>query len=292
MIMRDPDRSEAAVRLLDGAIGDLAEPRSQLSRRLEAHLLAAAGLKLSTRPLQVDRLNDVYSSPLGDEPADRLLLANLANWTLIDGRVPGRFADLARHAGASGSPAEVACRVAERALAGGELLREEGSDSQLFYVAVCTLCFGDCLERAEYWLDHAVEDARQRGSVLGYGLAEATQAAVAYRRGDLTQAEAHARAAAAISPEDAAAVLVNILIEQGRLDEADRVLAPFRIPPKPIISCCNQSARPRRGCASPRADSMTPRASSSCARTGSEPGRPRTPPISRGAPTSPAHSSA
>jgi DNA-binding CsgD family transcriptional regulator/RecA/RadA recombinase len=231
MIMRDPDRSEAAVRLLDRAIDDLAEPGSQLSRRLEAQLLAGAGLKLSTRPLQVDRLTSVYARPLGDEPADRLLLANLAGWTLIDGRTPGRFADLARHAGAPGSPTEVACRVAERALAGGRLLREEGSDSQLFYVAVCTLCFGGRLERAEYWLDQALEDARQRGSVLGYGLAEASEAAVAYRRGDLARAEAHARAAAAISPEDAAAVLVDILIEQGCFDEADRALAPFRIPP-------------------------------------------------------------
>jgi DNA-binding CsgD family transcriptional regulator len=231
MIMTDPDRSEAAIRLLDGAINDLAEPGSQLSRRLEAQVLAAAGLKLSTRPLQIDRLTSVHPRSLGDEPPDRLLLANLAFWTLIDGRTPGRFQDLARHAGAAGPPAEVACRVAERALAGGQLLREEGSDSQLFCAAVCTLCFGECLERAVYWLDQALEDARQRGSVLGYALTEAAQAVVAYRLGDLRQAETHASAASAISPEGAAAVLVNILIEEGRLDEAERVLAPFRIPP-------------------------------------------------------------
>jgi DNA-binding CsgD family transcriptional regulator len=54
---------------------------------------------------------------------------------------------------------------------------------------------------------------------------------VAYRRGDLTLAEAHARAAADISPEDADAALVHILIEQGRLDEADRRIARNRIPP-------------------------------------------------------------
>ena len=229
MIMTDPDGPEAAVQLLDRAIRDLAEPGSQLSMRLEAQLLAAAGLKLSTRPLQAERMDSVYPRRLDDEPADRLLLANLAQWTLMDGRTPGRFDDLARHAGAGGPPAEVACRVAERALAGGRLVHEEGADSQLFYLAIFTLYLGDGLDRSAYWLDHALEDARERGSVLGYGLAEAFHAEVAYRRGDLTRSEAHARAAADISPEDAAAVLVNILIEQGRLHEADRVLDPFRI---------------------------------------------------------------
>ena len=231
MIMRDPDRSEAAIELLDRAIGELAEPDSQLSMRLEAQLLAAGGLKLSTRPLQAERMNTVYPRRLGDEPADRLLLANLANWTLMAGRVPGRFEELARHAGAAGTPAEVAYRVAERAIAGGRLLREEGSDSQQFYLASWTLWVADRSDRGEYWLDQALDDARERGSVLGYGIASASRAEVAYRRGDLTLAEAHARAAADVSPEDAAAVLVAILIEQGRLDEADRVLARYRIPP-------------------------------------------------------------
>ena len=231
MIMRDPDRSEAAIELLDRAIGELAEPDSELSMRLEAQLLAGAGLKLSTRRVQNERMNAVYPRRLGDEPADRLLLANLANWTLLDGRNPGRFEDLARHAGAAGTPAEVACRVADRAIAGGRLLREEGSDSQLFYLASWTLWIADRLDRGEYWLELALQDARERGSVLGYGIASASQAEVAYRRGDLTLAEAHARAAADISPEDVAAVLVAILLEQGRLDEADRVLAPYRIPP-------------------------------------------------------------
>jgi DNA-binding CsgD family transcriptional regulator len=231
MIMRDPDRSEAAIELLDRAIDELAEPDSQLSMRLEAHLLGGAGLKLSTRPVQAERLNAVYRRALGDQPADRLLLANLAQWTLTEGRTPGRFEELARHAGAPGSPAEVACRVAERALAGGRLLREEGSDSQLFHLANWTLWIADRFDRGEYWLEQALEDAREHGSVLGYGIASAGQAEVAYRRGDLTLAEAHARAAADISPEDAAAVLVAILIEQGRIDEADHILAQYRIPP-------------------------------------------------------------
>lgn len=232
MIMQDPDRSEAAIHLLERAIGEIADPDSQLSMRLEAQLLAGGALKLSTRPLQAERMNAVYSRRLGDNPADRLLLANLAHWTLLDGRTPGRFEDLAKQARTMGSPAEVACRVAERAIADGRLLGEEGSDSQLFYLAAGTLRLADRLERAEYWLEQALADARKRGSVLGYGIASAAQAAVAYRRGDLTRAEAHARAAADISPEDAAAPLVEILIEQGNLDEAERVLVRYLIPPE------------------------------------------------------------
>jgi DNA-binding CsgD family transcriptional regulator len=232
MIMQDPDRSVIAVQVLDRAIRELADAHSPLSMRLEAQLLAGGGLKLSTRPLHAERMNTLYSRRLGDSPADRLLLANLAYWTLLDGRTPGGFDHLARHAGTTGPPAKVACRVAERAIAGGRLLREEGSDSQIFYLATLTFYLADRLGRAEYWFEQALEDARERGFALGYGVASAGQATVAYRRGDLTQAEAHARAAADISPEDAAAPLVDILIEQGRLDEADRVLARYRIPPE------------------------------------------------------------
>jgi DNA-binding CsgD family transcriptional regulator len=231
MIMAEPDRSEAAIALLDRVIGDLGEADSQLSMRLEAQLLAAAGLKLSTRTLQLERLNGVYRRRLGDRPPDRLLLATLAHWTLIDGRTPGRFEDLAKHVGTAGSPAELACRAAERALADGQLLREEGSDSEMFYLPIVTLCHGERLDRAERWLDEALDDARNRGSILGYALASAFHAEVAYRQGKLQIAEAHARATAEASQSDALAVLINILIEQGRFDEAQRMLDAYTLPP-------------------------------------------------------------
>ena len=231
LILSEPDRSEEAITLLDRMIGDLADAESALSKRLEAQLLAAAGLKLSTRPMQLERLNRVYPRRLGDQPADRLLLANLAHWTLVDGRTPGRFGDLTKHAGTGGSPAELARHVAERAIADGQLLREEGSDSHLLYLPIAALCHGDFLDRSERWLDEALEDARRRGSILGYTLASAFQAQIAYRQGRLGNAEAHARAAAAVSQADALAVLINILIERGRLDEARRMLDSYPLPP-------------------------------------------------------------
>ena len=181
-----------AITLLDRLIGDLADAESALSKRLEAQLLAAAGLKLSTRPMQLERLNSVYPRRLGDQSADRLLLANLAHWTLVEGRAPGRFEDLTKHARMVGSPAELARHVAERAIADGQLLAEEGSDSDLLYLPIAALCHAELPYRSERWLDEALEDARRRGSILGYTLASAFQAQVAYRQGRLANAEAHA----------------------------------------------------------------------------------------------------
>lgn len=66
----------------------------------------------------------------------------------------------------------MACRVAERAIAGGALLPEEG----------------------------AIEDVRERGSLLGYAEASAVLAEVAYRGGELASAEAVAGVAAAVDP--------------------------------------------------------------------------------------------
>lgn len=227
LIMAEPDRSEEATQLLDRTIAELGDRDSALSMRLEAQLLAAAGLKLSTRPLHRERMESVYPRALGDDPAERLLLANLADWTLTEGRVPGRFPDLARHAGVDGPPAAVARRVAERAIAGGALLAEQGSDSELFYIATGALCLGDYLDSAEHWLQEAIGDAQKRGSMLGYALASAALAEVAYRRGQLAAAEAHADAAAMVSPSDITAVLTNIMVEQGRLEEAELLLAPY-----------------------------------------------------------------
>ena len=48
LIMAEPDRSQAAIQLLDRAIVDLGRTESQLSMRLEAQRLAATRLKLAT----------------------------------------------------------------------------------------------------------------------------------------------------------------------------------------------------------------------------------------------------
>jgi DNA-binding CsgD family transcriptional regulator len=120
--------------------------------------------------------------------------------------------------------------LSQQIVAGLQARCNRGSDSELFYLPIGTLYCADAPQQAEHWLDEAIADARTRGSVLGYEQASAAQAEVAYRQGQLTAAEAHARAAAATSHGDSLAVLINILVEQGRLDEAARLLEPYPLP--------------------------------------------------------------
>jgi DNA-binding CsgD family transcriptional regulator len=225
LVMAGDDRSHEAVEILDRAIPDVPEAESQVRMRLEAELIGAAGLKLSTRPRQREWLDRLHARPLGDSPAERLLLATLVSATILEGRVPGRFPDLARRADKKGgSPAQIALELAERALADGRLLEEEGPESQLFYWPVGTLRTADWLDRSGYWLDRALDLARKRGSVAGFALASAERAEVAYRTGDLPAAEAHARAAMPFAPGDVTGVMVSILIERGELAEANEIV--------------------------------------------------------------------
>ena len=218
------DRSEDAVSILDRAIPELADGQSQMRMRLEAELISAAGLKLSTRPRQREWLRRVHARTLGDSHGERLLLANLVSWTVAEGHVPGAFADLDRRTVQTGSPAQIALELTERALAGGRLLDDEGPDSELFYMTISALENADWLERSAYWFGRALDLARDRGSVIGFALASAFRAEVAYRIGDLQAAEADARAAMSFAPGEVTDVLVNILIERGKLDEASQIL--------------------------------------------------------------------
>ena len=229
LVIAGDDRSEEAVGILDRAILDIAQAESQARMRLEAELVAAAGLKLSTRPRHREWLDRLNARALGDSHAERLLLANLVGWTVVEGRVPGRFPDLARRAANPGSPAQIALELTERALAGGRLLEQEGPESLLFYVAATTLLNADWLDRARYWFDRALDAAHKRGSAAGFALASAFQAEVAYRTGDLPSAEAHARAAMNFAPGDVTAVLVNTLIERGELAEAAEIVDKYPV---------------------------------------------------------------
>jgi DNA-binding CsgD family transcriptional regulator len=223
LVIAGVDRSEEAVDILDRAIPEIPRTESQTRMRLEAELIAAAGLKLSTRQRQREWLDRLHARPLGDTHGERLLLANLVGWTAIEGLGARHFPDLARRVANEGSPAQIAGQIAERALANGRLLEEEGPDSELFYTAVNTFTIMDLLDRASYWLDRALDEARRRGSAAGFALASAFRADLAYRTGDLRAAENHARAALPFAPGDVTAVMVNILIELGRLPDAAEI---------------------------------------------------------------------
>jgi DNA-binding CsgD family transcriptional regulator len=152
---------------------------------------------------------------LGDSPAERMLLANIALWT-----------------SSAGERASVVYELAERALAGGRLLAEVTSDSQVTHCAIDALLWTGWLDRACYWLGECIADARARGSLIGFLQAVALRAEAYYRLGELADAEADARAALGgglpgrwVLAPVAVGALLKVLVERGRLSEAKDVLS-------------------------------------------------------------------
>jgi DNA-binding CsgD family transcriptional regulator len=139
-----------------------------------------------------------------------------------------------------GEPAERVASVALRAL--GTLGAEQlliGSIVDL--ILIRTLIVSDRLEEAAQALEQLLVDSRRSGSVLDFAFASVFRAEVMYRRGDLYESEADARAAYQFALElrwpmgrpAILAQLVTALIERGELDEAEALLADFGLATPP-----------------------------------------------------------
>ena len=195
--------------------GNRTDALSDTRLRLEAELLAAARVSVQTRPIVSERLERFRGRVEGRAPAERMLLANLAYEDVIQG-----------------GPADPAAEHAARALAGGALLADGGSESPTYYYAVWVLALCDRLADAMTALDAAVADARAHGSALGFGLACCFRSNVCYRRGMLLEAEADARNALTVAADHglgaslplAIAFLAEALTDRGALDEAAETL--------------------------------------------------------------------
>jgi len=218
--LANSDRSPEAVAVLEAAIAEFDGADPGLARVLEAELLGAAALHLSTRAGHIEHLARVSARDLGDSPAERMLLAHVALWTSC-----------------AGERASVVRGMCERAVAGGRLLAEVTSDAQTFYCVTNGLLYCDSLELARYWFDQGLADAARRGSIIGFALGSCFRSQTAYRLGELDDAEADARSALAAAGEDrwvsapaAVAYLVDVLIERGGLGEARALLGRCQIP--------------------------------------------------------------
>lgn len=214
------NRFDDAAGVLETTLDDLADTDRALSQTLESTLLGFAALQLSTRPTHRRRLARLREQTLGDSPTERMLLAQVAWWSCLEGE-----------------PADVVRDLAERALAGGRLLSEVGSDSLEFYCVPNALLFSDSLELARYWLDQAMADARARRAPVGFAHASSRQAELRYRVGELADAEADARAALAAGGGERGplaprvlATLTHVLIERGHAQEAAALLDQCEIP--------------------------------------------------------------
>jgi DNA-binding CsgD family transcriptional regulator len=129
-----------------------------------------------------------------------------------------------------GDAAEAA-RLAERAVAGGALVREEfRSDIPLASPATWVLVQTDRLQAAERVAENAVLNARPGGSPVLLARASGLRAFVRYRMGSLRGAEADARNCLELAQEPgllgslAAAALVAVLVERAEPGEARATL--------------------------------------------------------------------
>ncbi len=199
------DMDEAAAALERG-IQDLAGRDREMDLRLEGELGALGQLHLHSVPRVAARLRKVAPDLTGATPGERLVLASYAHL---------RSTELA--------PADEVLDIAERAVAGGALLREQTADSPVFYLLVYAFFRAERADLSDHWLAAALDEARLRGSVLGTSSALAVRAQLSWLRGQLADAEADAQASmdaqvhagwASVLPL-AVAVLAECRLERG-----------------------------------------------------------------------------
>ncbi|HEV3497754.1 MAG TPA: LuxR C-terminal-related transcriptional regulator, partial [Actinomycetes bacterium] len=202
-----------AVDVLDKAIAHLGDHDVDLRHRLQAALLNVAVEDPTLFPLAADRLQDLRRQPPNPSVGGRALLAILAY-------------QQAR----AGTDRAGAIALAERAVAGGPGIAEEGATT--FGFAANVLAHADQFDTATAICEQALADAQARGSLFTFALASLLRGHAAYLRGALAEAEADARQALeaalihglAIGPPYATAKLAEALMARGDLHGAASTL--------------------------------------------------------------------
>jgi DNA-binding CsgD family transcriptional regulator len=208
------DRSDA---VYTQALEELGGADAELARRLEAGLVTSDLFAPTGHPAALARLDRVRTNLRSETVGEKLLLSLLAY-----------------HDSRAGVPASETVPLARRALAGGTLARVDAG--AVFVPASTVLAMAD-LDEALAVYDDALAEAHRRGSTFFFAAVKVFRAHTLAWRGDLGEAEAEAREAAAAGRAwdasarfagHAAAFLADALMEQGRLDEAAEVLAQVR----------------------------------------------------------------
>jgi DNA-binding CsgD family transcriptional regulator len=127
--------------------------------------------------------------------------------------------------------AHEAAALAQRALAGGVLVRASDAQSAWF-LAPWMLIRADRLEEAAPAIAEALDHSRATGSQLGFARSSWLAAEVDYRNGDLLSAEGHGRSAYTLASQGgslwvrlmAGALLAQILGDRGELSEAQKIV--------------------------------------------------------------------
>ena len=210
-VVSRPHEPRDVLELLAHSSAELASSDPDLALRLEAAWLSVAWDRgdLDAILARGERFSDLP----GNSPGECLVLATLAHAWVDEGR----------------SAAE-AVPLAERA-ARLDVIHELTRNSLLFLIhTAAVLTPGERLDLQVRLVDASIAEAQARGSLRAYVQGLMNRSAVLFRAGDITVAEADARAAVEGGRREgllvpAVACLVSALTEQGRFDEAERLLA-------------------------------------------------------------------
>lgn len=200
-------RSAEGVDLLNREIVALGDTEPEQARRLKLELLSISDLDLAIRPYALNRVAH-------------------AGWHVEPGGGPVLDLHEATARVMNGDRREEAIALAERALAGAELLDEALAGSPRFTFAAFALIHAGAFEAAQSHLDRLRDGAREHGSAVGFALAVALRAFLGSRRGTLMEADADGRAAVAVAALNgwpplaqlAFTALAEVLLERGDLD--------------------------------------------------------------------------
>jgi len=215
LALNNTGRTAEALELLDQAIAVVEEEDRELALLLEGDLLGYAQFGESAFGPLRERLSGKQQWRRAATPGERVLLVHRA---VAHGQAGGHVIESAR--------------MAEEALGGGRLLAEQTADSATFYTGVHMLLDAERFDLVDPALDQALEDARRRGSVLGFAIASTQRSGAAYLRGAVGEAEMEIRAALDAVHQSGWELglpmtlsgLLDVLIERGRLKEATDVL--------------------------------------------------------------------
>ena len=209
-------RTEDALQLLEGEIERMRGRDPEAALLLEADLLGYAQFAAASPGLLQERLSRSPRPKRAATPGERAMMVHRAVAHSLGGAPLAEVADMA-----------------EEALGAGRLLNEQTADAPAFYTAVHILIDAERFELVDAALEQALDDARSRGSVLGFAIASTQRSSAAYLRGAIREADAEVVAALEAARQAGWEVglpmtlsaQIDVLVEQGRLDEAETVLA-------------------------------------------------------------------
>jgi DNA-binding CsgD family transcriptional regulator/tetratricopeptide (TPR) repeat protein len=219
------DRAQEVAPTVDGVIAEAAERDPDGALLLEAAVAGAQLVDLSTSPSQRARAQPIVQPAFAGEPVPPHISSLAAVVALFANRPAVRVLTLAEQAARGWRQVPAFARAPMTA--------------QLFFA----LIFAEDFPLARRLLDEEIDDARRHGSAAQFLNAAAFRSMLLYRLGALAEAEVDARAALeaahlhagsgqpggppgpSLHAPMALAVLLEILIERGELEDAERLVA-------------------------------------------------------------------